>query len=581
MSFRKTASIISFLLGLNERVAVFHSRNMAKPISHWWLLVFLLVTLLITQKSTAQTGSPYRLNGDLVAFGDVEGVTFRGLPVKISNNSQQVVYLANQDTVGVDELYSVPIVGGTATKLNTSLFLDQESIRDSFKISNDSQYVVYLANQTINQVRELFSVSIVGGSPERLNPNLPTGGDVGETAQGGDEGGFKISNDSQWVVYVADQDTNNVNELYRVPITGGASVKLNATLVGSGDVDVFGFQISSDSQRVVYLADQDVDNEVELYSVPLTGGGMPVKLNTNNLSGEKDVLDFKISADGQRVIYMADTFIDEKVELFTVPISGGSAIKLNDTLTTAGDVLGFEISADSNWVVYQADPDGNGAEELYSVPIAGGVQQPLNASLVTGGSVRSDYQISKNSQRVVYIADDNIVNVDELYSVPISGGTPTKLHPDFSGSSDARSFDVSNDSQHVVYSSRNPDMLVSVPIAGGSPTLSNSASSAFELQFTPDNKRVIYRANGSSGTELFVAPVLGGDSTRVNTELPFGGADVNYFLVSPNSSHVVYHADQDIFDQNELFAAELLEPEDDGFCLPIKASNGSIAVICL
>ena len=53
--------------------------------------------------------------------------------------------------------------------------------------------------------------------------------------------------------------------LYSVPLGGpaAAGIKLNGALVALGDVD--NFAISPDSSRVVYLADQQTDNVFELY----------------------------------------------------------------------------------------------------------------------------------------------------------------------------------------------------------------------------------------------------------------------------------------------------------------------------
>jgi hypothetical protein len=80
---------------------------------------------------------------------------------------------------------------------------------------------------------------------------------------------WKISADSGRVVYLADADTDNVLELYTAPIVGGASVKLNGPLVALGNVS--SFQISADSARVVYRADQDIVGVFELYSVSVQG----------------------------------------------------------------------------------------------------------------------------------------------------------------------------------------------------------------------------------------------------------------------------------------------------------------------
>ena len=47
---------------------------------------------------------------------------------------------------------------------------------------------------------------------------------------------FVISPDGQWVAYVTDADTDGVDELYAVPITGTTPLKLNPPLVAGGSV---------------------------------------------------------------------------------------------------------------------------------------------------------------------------------------------------------------------------------------------------------------------------------------------------------------------------------------------------------
>jgi hypothetical protein len=76
---------------------------------------------------------------------------------------------------------------------------------------------------------------------------------------------FQISPDGRYAVYLADQDTDGVLELYSVPLGGpaAAGIKLNGALVASGDVGFF--RISADSGRVVYIADQDANEVFELY----------------------------------------------------------------------------------------------------------------------------------------------------------------------------------------------------------------------------------------------------------------------------------------------------------------------------
>ena len=138
----------------------------------------------------------------------------------------------------------------------------------TFQISPNGMYVVYLADQNTDGVNEIYSVYLGGGQPIRLNVALPSGRHVT---------GFQISPDSTRVIYRADQDIGGAYELYSVAIGGGSVVKLNKDLVGNRSVR-FSFQVSPDSQWVVYWADQDTAGVNELYSVAIGGGSM-VKLN--------------------------------------------------------------------------------------------------------------------------------------------------------------------------------------------------------------------------------------------------------------------------------------------------------------
>ncbi len=56
-------------------------------------------------------------------------------------------------------------------------------------------------------------------------------------------------------------------------------MKLNGDLVPGGNVQT-GFQISPDGSSIIYRADQDADEVFEMYQVPLAGG-TPLKINRN------------------------------------------------------------------------------------------------------------------------------------------------------------------------------------------------------------------------------------------------------------------------------------------------------------
>ena len=75
---------------------------------------------------------------------------------------------------------------------------------------------------------------------------------------------FLFTPDGATVVYRADHQTDDALELFRVAIDGSRAIrKLNTKLVAGGEV--LEYAVTSDGSRVLYLADQDVDEVVELY----------------------------------------------------------------------------------------------------------------------------------------------------------------------------------------------------------------------------------------------------------------------------------------------------------------------------
>ena len=112
---------------------------------------------------------------------------------------------------------------------------------------------------------------------------------------------------------------------------------------------------------------------------------MAVSITGDRLTLATGVCQFRITPDGQRVIY--SQISAEHTELFSVQLSSGSTVKLNDTLVAGGDVLGFAISPNSQRVLYLADANRDERDELFSVPASGGAAVRLNSNLVADGDV--------------------------------------------------------------------------------------------------------------------------------------------------------------------------------------------------
>lgn len=549
------------------------------------------------------SGTVTKLNAPLAPGGDV--VRFQ-----IAPDSSRVVYEADQDVRDVVELYSVPIAGGLPTKLNGELVEGGNIGRPSFRtgfphfaISQDSTQVVYLADQETDEVFELFGVPLSGGSSTKLNGALTSGGDVNL--------GFQVSPDSSRVVYVANQDSANSFELYSAPLSGGGSTKLNDALASGGNVAADGFEIfevfriSPDSNRVVYLADQETNDVTELFSVPLAGGGSTKVSGALTdggdvgregfFTGRGDFGVFRISPDSSRVVYLADQLVDGKFELFSGPILGGEVVKLNGDLTSFGTVkAGFEVSPDSARVVYRADQESLGVNELYSVPLAGGDETRLNGDLVTGGSVDFTapflldeplFTIAPDSSRVIYLADQETEGVQELFSTPLTGGDSVKLNGELpeGGEVDFRVRGISPSSSTVVYRAdqnavRFPE-LFSVPIAGGATTQLTPAGAVADFEFLPNGTQVVYRASPDTPgvSELFRVSTNGENASKVSGPITAIGGAVTHSQLTPDGQFAVYRADHEVEGVFELFRVSIATGErtklTDGFSKGGSISN--------
>lgn len=547
------------------------------PIRRWLMAAVLLLVMVLSMADPAYAVF-VKLCDTMPSFGSVQ-------EFQISSDSRYVVYRANQDASTTVELYSVPLNAGRSGKLNDALSDDANVV--SFQISADSGWVVYQVSYQNTRADELYGVPISGGKAVRLTPALADGSAVTR---------FELSPDGKHVIYLVkdrttkrcDDLTTGACELYSVPIVGPATggAKLNLPLVTGGKVH--DFQISPDSKRVVYRADQQTDGVDELYSVAVNGpASSSIKLNGGLAPGKNVLRGFQISPDSRRVVYVADQDVDQVFELYSVPLTGpaSSSVKLNGGLAPGAKVFsGFQISTDSRRVAYLVSQSTAGADELYSVPLGGGPSIKLHGAPGITGSVFT-FEITPDSGRLVYVAEQGMNGMFTLFSVPLMG--PANSAVQLSGSMVAGGevslgFEISPDSRYVVYRA-NQDAymtyeLYSVPLTGPASagvklngTLAAGSKVADKgFQIDPDSRQVVYLADQQivGVQELYSVPVAGPASAgvKLNGPLVAGGqvanpfSDRNIFAISPDNQQVVYIADEDMHEVFELYAANETQP---------------------
>ena len=190
-------------------------------------------------------------------FGTMEIAYFAWSP-----DSTTLAYTADQRINSVYDLY----VSAPDTSVGNLQISPDISGRDglisngdvAFEWSADSSKIAYLSNQDSSSVRELYVSTPDASVNEKLSGSLGSGQGITE---------YEWSPDSMTVAYIANQDTSGIREIYAsdamAPVNNR---KLNPTLVTGGNVDDDFLQWSDDSSRVLYLADQDIDEEIEFYS---------------------------------------------------------------------------------------------------------------------------------------------------------------------------------------------------------------------------------------------------------------------------------------------------------------------------
>jgi hypothetical protein len=160
----------------------------------------------------------------------------------------------------VIELFSSTPDGAINDQLSASLGPDRNV--DSFFWAPDSSRIAYRADQDINDVFELYSADpapIAGPDFIKVSAPLGAGQNVEE---------FEWAPDSLRIAYRADQDSNDVFEMYTTnPFAVSDFVKVSADpLVDGGNVEEFEWDPTLNSSFLTYRADQDTLDVFELYN---------------------------------------------------------------------------------------------------------------------------------------------------------------------------------------------------------------------------------------------------------------------------------------------------------------------------
>ena len=231
---------------------------------------------------------------------------------RIERKGQFLVYQADQELDGRSELYeAIPGRGATGLKLNGSLVAGGSVSQFEIDPKGKGRFVVYRADQEVDDTFELFAMDRKTGLVSKLNGALPADGDVHS---------FELGAKGRFVVYGADQDTEGVPELFALDRRTEEIFKLNAPL-GLGEVQ--GFEIDPKSRYVVYRA-REAAGPYELFRVERKSGTL-TRLNPPLGAGESVDSDLQIEPrKGRFVVYKLAEGLLESRKLYEADRKSGA-----------------------------------------------------------------------------------------------------------------------------------------------------------------------------------------------------------------------------------------------------------------
>jgi hypothetical protein len=455
-------------------------------------------------------GTPARLSLPGLTGRDISGFV-------ISPDSSKVVFRADALTNDKYELFSVPIGGGSdPLRISSSTMQPSGSVSYPFSISSDSARVVYHADQEADSEYNLYSVPISGGTGTRLNHDLPANADVVD---------HQLTPDGQRVVFKVAYSGTLADQLFFTPIAESNVRRLDGGPVGG--VLIQQFTVLPDSSGVVYSAFQESAGAEDVYRADFYSGPIqpaPVRL-TDAPDPSLIHSSLMVTSGGDYTVFSANYasgIHDEVWRAKNYPAPSRDVARLHAPLAgVSSATTPIQITPNGQGAAFILEEVATGKLYLHSNFIA----SPLTpAYLLSHTPVSNDTgvdpfsaMITPNNLAVVFISDAEVSEIHRLYSNWITGGAPVSLTPNLVAGGDVQSFQIAPNSQGVVFRAdgltNDISELFLVPTGGPwtsavrlSAPMANANGDVGFYGFSPDSRSVIYVADADTNgiNELYV-----------------------------------------------------------------------------
>lgn len=426
------------------------------------------------------------------------------------------------------------------------------------------RYLLYVGDETTTDKLELYLRDATGpvmGAPVTVSGAIvPAAGDVTD---------FWISPDSRWVAYRADQEIDEQFELYLVDISTGApgpAVKLNGPLVINGDVTGGSSVVySPDSTALLYQADELVNNLNQAFLVENLATPLPsvLAINTN-----ARVIRMGFTNSGQFIYTVSG--VPNSEEAVITDLATKTPVSISGAMVSGGEASDMAVAADESFVVYRADQDVNNRFELYYVPIAAGAPTQPRTTINNPMPANDDvnwFRLANNSRHLLYSSDE-IASTDQLLWVDLLASPP--FAPVI----------VGGNVDNVAYS---PEIdaafywdegAIILPLGGADPGSPIALSSAAYTPF-PDNGAPLWAADGSYALIAREWDLLQRDLVHVGVPVPTAAIDPAIVISGPltqggtvdwraprtNGAWVVYISSESTANRDEVYGVDLRGPQ--------------------
>ncbi len=390
-------------------------------------------------------------------------------------------------------------------------------------------------------------------------------------------GAVSLSNENQTITFTPSAELSGGTE-YTATLAASVTDLASNPL---GSDEVWSFTTTPSATHVVYsiyeasgyhpLLRTDMEAGAIVGHDKLSDPGWTTGAVSNNDPG------FAISPDGSTVAMVARTAPGSPWEIFVVPTTGGTPLKVSGTIAGGGSAVRDSIkwSPDSSKIAFLAN-EGNGAiYYLFVVSADGQTKTTVNPALAGNQRVES-FHWSPDSSLIAYTSDQ-LVEQDWRLVISAPDGSNNQVVPKLDGFQPAafsdRRITWSPDSSLLAYVGRNGAERKLIKLA-----ISNLAQTYLSAPVFTDSNSVTWSPDGSavaallrSGNfKLVVSPQDG--ATHTTTTTAADRKDLEYSW-SPDGSLLAYTSDQDTINLYELF---VMAPDGTGL-VEVSQSLGDTA----